>query len=129
MSKMPLKENAGVHGKPPVQRFKPGTIKRLLSYMTEYRIQLIFVVVCILLSAVATASTSLFLQILIDKCIVPLLGQAHPVFTELIKAISVMGLIYAVGILSTLFYNRAMVVIAQETHARGLRGDGADGTC
>ncbi|NNJ31108.1 ABC transporter ATP-binding protein [Lacrimispora defluvii] len=115
MSKMPLKENAGAHGKPSIQRFKPGTIKRLFSYMTEYRIQLIFVVVCILLSAVAAAATSVFLQILIDECIVPLLGQTHPVFTELIKATCVMGLIYVVGVLSTLFYNRAMVVIAQGT--------------
>lgn len=115
MSKMSLKENAGAHGQPPIQRFKPGTIKRLFSYMSEYRIQLIFVVVCILLSAVATAATSVFLQILIDDCILPLLGQAHPVFTELIKAISVMGLIYVVGVLSTLLYNRAMVVIAQGT--------------
>ena len=115
MNKIPLKENAGANGKPPTQRFKPGTIKRLLSYMTEYRIQLVLVVICILLSAVANAATSLFLQKLIDKCILPLLGQANPVFTELIKAISIMGVIYLVGVLSTLFYNRAMVVIAQGT--------------
>ncbi len=45
----------------------------------------------------------------------PLLGQTHPVFTELFKAILLMGLIYIVGVLSTLFYNRTMVVIGQGT--------------
>ena len=115
MRKMPLKENAGEHGGPAVQRFKPGTVKRLFSYMAEYKIQLIFVVVCILLSAAANASTALFLQVLIDNYIVPLLGQTHPVFTKLSEAILLMALIYAVGLLSTLFFNRIMVVIGQGT--------------
>ncbi len=100
---------------PHQQRFKPGTLKRLLSYMTEYRLQLILVAVCILLSAAASASTSLFLQILIDRCILPYIGQSNPVLTELIKVISLMAVVYTVGILSALFYNRTMVVIAQGT--------------
>lgn len=102
-------------GKPPMQRFKPGTIKRLLSYMAVYKIQLIFVVVCILLSAAAGAASSLFLQTLVDKYIVPLLGQTHPVFTGLLKMILLMGLVYSIGVLSTLFYNRTMVIIEQGT--------------
>lgn len=96
-------------------RFKPGTIKRLLSYMTEYRIQLGFVVVCIILSAAAMAASSLFLKTLIDTYITPLLGQTNPVFTDLLRAVLLMGGIYLVGVLSTLFYNRSMVVIAQGT--------------
>ena len=115
MIKNPSKEGTGKNTQPPEQRFKPGTIKRLLSYMTEYRLQLILVAICILLSAVVSASTSLFLQVLIDQCIIPLLGEANPVYTELIKLISVMAVVYGVGILSTLFYNRTMVVIAQGT--------------
>jgi len=101
--------------KTPAQRFKPGTIKRLFSYIAEYKIRLIFVVVCILLSAAASAASALFLQTLIDKYIVPLLGQAHPVFTGLLKAIAVIGAIYLVGVVSTLIYNRVMVVVEQGT--------------
>ncbi|HZK41901.1 MAG TPA: ABC transporter ATP-binding protein [Clostridia bacterium] len=97
------------------QRFKPGTIKRLLSYMTEYRFQLILVAFCILLSAAVSASTSLFLQILIDRYILPLIGQTNPLLTDLVRVIFLMGVIYVVGILATLFYNRTMVVIAQGT--------------
>ena len=117
MNKMPPKENAQnlPKGKPPIQRFKPGTLKRLFSYIAEYRVQLIFVVICILLSAAANAASALFLQPLIDKYIVPLVGQTHPVFTNLLRAILMMAIIYLIGILSTLFYNRVMVTIEQGT--------------
>ena len=100
---------------PTTRRFKPGTIKRLLAYMAEYKIQLIIVIVCILLSAAASAASSLFLKTLIDDYIVPLLGQEHPVYTELFHAILLIGSIYLIGILSTLFYNRTMVIIEQGT--------------
>lgn len=102
-------------GHPPLRRFKPGTIKRLLAYMTEYRVQLVLVAICILLSAAASASTSLFLRVLIDDSILPLIGEANPVFTELLKVVSVMAVVYITGVLATLFYNRTMVVIAQGT--------------
>ncbi len=101
--------------KPPVRRFKPGTVRRLFSYMAEYRVQMIFVVVCILISAAANAAVSLFLQVLIDRYIIPLLGQAHPVFTGLLRAVALMGLLYLTGVVATLFYNRMMVVIEQGT--------------
>ena len=120
MNKMPPKGNQNEYGKAPqgkapYRRFKPGTIKRLFSYMASYRIQLIFVVVCILISSGASAASALFLQTLIDKYIVPMLGQTHPVFTGLFRAILTMALIYIVGVLSTLLYNRTMVVIEQGT--------------
>jgi ATP-binding cassette subfamily B protein len=83
--------------------------------MAEYKMQLIFVVICILLSAGTSAASALFLQVLIDRYIVPMLGQAHPVFSGLLKAVLFMGAIYIVGVLATLFYNRAMVVIEQGT--------------
>ena len=73
----------------------------------------IFVLICILLSAVANVAGSMFIGTLIDDYITPLLGSTNPVFTGLLKAICVMGIVYLVGILATLFYNRTMVSIAQ----------------
>ncbi len=102
-------------GMPPKADFNPKTLKRIFSYMKEYKIQLIFVVICILLSAVASAASSLFLQKLIDNYISPLLTESQPVFNGLIKALVLIGIIYAVGVLSTLFYNRIMVTVAQGT--------------
>ncbi len=56
-----------------------------------------------------------FLQLLIDDYIMPLLGAATPVFSGLVKALAVIGVIYIIGILSSLFYSRIMVTIAQGT--------------
>ena len=67
-------------------KFQKGTIKRLLSYVAEYKFRLIFVVICILVSSVASVASSLFIQTLIDEHILPLLLEANPVFGGLAKA-------------------------------------------
>ena len=100
---------------PEKTQFDWKTLKRLLSYMRQYRSTMILVTVCILLSAVASAASSMFLQTLIDDYIVPLVGQSQPVFTGLIRALLTIGGVYLVGILATWIYNRAMVTIAQGT--------------
>lgn len=102
-------------GMMPKAQFDIKTLLRLLSYMKDYKGQLIFVVICILLSAVASAASSLFLQSLIDDYITPLLGTSAPVFTGLLKALVVIGVIYLIGVFSSLFYGRVMVTIAQGT--------------
>ncbi len=100
------------------RRFKPGTIGRLFSYLSAYKLQLFFVVFCILLSAAVSAASSLFLQILIDRYITPLLGKAHPVFTGLFQALTLMGVLYLSGVLATWGYNRLMVNVEQGTLKR-----------
>ena len=97
------------------QQFDTKTLRRLLSYMKDYKGQLIFVVVCILLSAIASAASALFLQSLIDDYIAPLLTSSAPVFTQLLNVLVVIGAVYLIGVLATLFYNRVMVTIAQGT--------------
>lgn len=96
-------------------QFDKTALRRLFSYMKEYKGQLFFVVICILLSAVASAASSVFLQTLIDDYIVPLLGTDHPVFDGLIKALITIGIIYMIGVISSLLYSRAMVTVAQGT--------------
>lgn len=89
------------------------TIKRLLSYLKRYKLQIVFVVICIIISAATGVISSLFIQSLIDDYIAPLLLQAEPDFSGLIKAITTMAFLYIAGVCATLFYNRVMVVIAQ----------------
>lgn len=60
----------------------------------------------------------MFLEVLIDDCITPLLGSVNPVFSELLKVIGVMAIIYLTSRLASLAYNRLMVVIAQGTMKR-----------
>ncbi len=89
------------------------TIKRLMSYVNQYKVRFAFVLICIIVSSLASVSSSLFLQTLIDDYIGPLLLEAVPNYGGLLKAILSMAVIYIIGICATLFYNRTMVVIAQ----------------
>ncbi len=104
--------------KAPARRFKPGTVRRLLSYMSEYRLRLAAVLMCILLSAASGASTSIFLRSLIDEIITPLLGQARPSYAALYRMLLLMAAVYAVGVLAALCYNRMMVTVGQGTLKR-----------
>ena len=88
--------------------------RRLLSYLGgRHKAALAVVLVCILFSAVAGVAGSLFLEILIDDYISPLLAVANPSFGGLLRAILTMAAIYLAGVLSTYLYNRLMVVVAQ----------------
>ena len=90
------------------------TLGRLLYYIRDgYAVQFGVVLVCILISAVVNVAGSMFLRVLIDDYIAPLLLEAAPVFTGLIHAILLMGLIYLTGIVSTFLYNWLMVAISQ----------------
>lgn len=93
---------------------KSHTVRRLLSYVGRgYLIRFFLVLVCILVSAVASVAGSIFLGALIDNYITPLLAMEHPVFTGLLHALLLMACLYVVGALCALAYNRLMVTISQ----------------
>ena len=89
------------------------TIIRLLSYLKDYKLLGVLVVICIIISTLAGVAAAAALGILIDDLITPLIGAEHPVYTELIKAICIMAVIFVAGMISSLAYNRMMVTIAQ----------------
>ena len=93
---------------------KGGTAKRLLSYVLKgYKFRFFLVLVCILVSAAASVSASLFLGSLIDDYIAPLLLTDQPVISGLLHTLILMGCLYLAGALCTLAYNRIMVTISQ----------------
>lgn len=98
----------------------PGkTIGRILSYISgANRVRFVVVLLCILLGALTNVAGSLFLEVLIDDYIGPLLGSPNPVFTGLLRAVCTMGLIYLVGVASTFLYNWLMVTISQDVLKR-----------
>ena len=98
---------------PQNRKVSKDTIKRLLGYLSAYKLQLVLVTICILLSAVASVVSSLFLRTLIDDYIAPLLLQAVPDFSGLFRVMMQMAMIFLVGIVATFLYNRIMVVAAQ----------------
>lgn len=91
-------------------------IPRLLSYII-LRHKLIFgiVVICILISSCTVVASSMFLEILIDNYIEPLLLENTPVFSGLLHTVLFMAVVYIIGVFSTLAYNRLMVKISQGT--------------
>lgn len=89
------------------------TIRRLMSYVGKYKTQFTVVIICIILSAFANVRGSLFIQTVIDDYIVPMLSSGNNDFSPLLSAVIRMGIIYAVGITSSLLYNRIMVGISQ----------------
>ena len=90
-----------------------NTIKRLLQYIFHYKLRFFLVLLCIVISALASVASSLYIQTLIDDYITPLLLESNPVFDALLKSIIIMACIYVTGIICTLLYNRIMVSIAQ----------------
>lgn len=89
------------------------TFLRLLRYMKHYWLQMILVLICILVSAVAGVLGSLFIETLIDDYITPMLLQGSTDFSKLALALMRMGIIYGAGVVGTLAYNRMMVNVAQ----------------
>ena len=110
-----MRKNPSKRPETPQRHLDWQTLKRLLSYMKVYRGRLIAVTVCILFSAIASAASSMFLLTLIDDYITPLLGTANPVFTGLVRALGAIAVVYLIGTVSNLLYNRLMVTIAQGT--------------
>ncbi|MGH0052924.1 MAG: ABC transporter ATP-binding protein [Sphaerochaetaceae bacterium] len=98
-------------------KFDWPTLKRLFTYIfVPYKLRFLVVLCCILVSAIASVAGSLFLRILIDNYIVPLTQSPETAsFSALIRALMVMGAIYAAGVIATFLYNRLMITIAQGT--------------
>ncbi len=101
----------------------PGKIlKRVLGYVFKYyKAHCLFVMIFIVISALTSVMSSLFLKELIDRYIVPIMA-GEEVFTSLLEALCVMAVIYLCGALSTWAYNRIMVNVTQGT-LRNVRKD------
>jgi len=90
-----------------------GTMKRLLSYASEYRLRLFFVILCAVGNTVASVMSSSFIRTLIDDYIAPLLLEAVPDFSGLAMALVRMACIYFVGMTCGFLSNRLMIVVSQ----------------
>lgn len=90
------------------------TALRLMGYVAStYKLQFFFVLVSIIISAMAGMAGPLFLLYLIDDFITPLVGQENPDFTGLVHMVIFFGGIYAIGVVCTYVFNRLMVNIGQ----------------
>ena len=100
--------------KPSLNKNTLKTAKRLLGYVTKTdKVQFIIVLICILVSSIATISVSLSLKFLLDDYIIPLIGQKSPDYTELYQALGILACIFLSGVIASFIYTRLMVVIGQ----------------
>ncbi len=99
--------------KPSLKSIDTKVLKRLLGYIMHYRTLAVIVVCAIVLSSATGVASSLFLGRLIDDYITPLLHEPSPEYSGLIRALIVMALIYLIGIVSSLTYNRLGAIMGQ----------------
>lgn len=102
----------------------PGKILgRILRYtFKNYKIHMIIVFICIIVSVLANVQGTLFIQSLIDDYITPLMNTSSPDFTPLLFAIARVAGFYLLGAASTFAYSKLMVYVTQGT-MRNLRID------
>lgn len=96
--------------------YKSNGMKKIFQLLfSEYKWHLLFVLLGILGSALATVKGTLFLQTLIDDYITPLISSDSPDFAPLIHALLTMAGIYGIGLICSFAYNRIMVNVGQGT--------------
>jgi len=90
------------------------TLKRLLAYMLDYKLQLAVVFVTLILSSLAGVAGTYFLKPIIND-LTRFVGQRSPDLSSFIRTLFIMGIIYAVGTLSSFVYNRIMLNVSTGT--------------
>ncbi|MEG2176187.1 MAG: ABC transporter ATP-binding protein [Oscillibacter sp.] len=92
------------------------TLGQLMHYLGRYKILLVVVALCLVVSAACSVGGSYLLKPIINDYILP--GD----FSGLAKMLVVMGGVYGLGALMSFAYARIMVHVSQETVA-AIRGD------
>ncbi|WP_019132251.1 ABC transporter ATP-binding protein [Peptoniphilus obesi] len=89
-------------------------LKKIMSlFFKESKFKFIFIVFLVLFSGFVGILPSIFLKILIDEYIIPMMQMANPSFAPLFKLLSIFGLIYFAGVSATFIYSRMMINISE----------------
>ena len=98
-------------------------ISRVIRYMLHYyKIPFLFVILCILITAIATVVGATFPQTLVDDYITPMLKNGSNDFSGLAADLFRLACIMGIGVITAFTYNRIMVNVSQGT-MRNLRDD------
>ncbi len=83
--------------------------------LKRYRGRIVIVIICIFIGVLSSVQGTLFLRTLIDGYILPMLQNNSRDFSPLLKAMTRVALIYALGIAAGYIHQRLMVEISQGT--------------
>lgn len=87
---------------------------RLIKYISKhFKKLLIIIIISIIISSICHVYGQLFLQVLIDDYLTPLLKDSNPVFTPLLKAVGWMSFVYLIGVIATFIYSHLTVYVSQ----------------
>lgn len=101
-------------GKPKNTR---ATIRRLFSYLNEYRFSMAIALVCVVGGTLAQLAGSYMLRPLINQYIAPLDGSRGST-AGLLRGIAVMGFVLALGVIANYVQTRIMLSVAQNALQR-----------
>lgn len=111
---MPPMRRGGAKSKNPML-----TLKHIFSYVLKnYKFSCLVVVIGIIVSAITTLCSTLFIRTLIDDYIKPLTEQAVPDYAPLAQGLITLASVLLVGIIAAYGYNRIMVNVSQGTLKR-----------
>ena len=91
------------------------TIKRLFSYLGGYKFLFLLVFLCIIVSSGAQIAGNYMLRPVLNKYIIPLIGQQNPNLAEFLGLLLVMLFIYVIGVIAQYANNRIMLNISTGT--------------
>ena len=98
-------------------------ISRVIRYMLHYyKFPFLLVIICILITAIATVVGATFPQTLVDDYITPMLETGSDDFSGLASQLVRLACIMGIGVITAFSYNRIMVNVSQGT-MRNLRDD------
>ena len=98
-------------GRPPMNK---GVLKRIFKLLfADYRPQLITVMICIVLSAIGSTVSSIFMTTLIGHIERGVELGWSAVKADILTLIAIMCTIYVIGIIATFVYTRVMAIVTQ----------------
>ena len=92
-----------------------GTVRRLLTYMSEYKVKLVVVAVCVVVSALVSSVGTYLLRPIINDYIVPFIGMKDVDLSGFIHFLVFLALMYVSGALCSYVSSRLMMTVSTGT--------------
>ena len=100
-----------------------GTIVRTLKYLAEGNaLKLVITGVCIVLSSLTGVISSYFFTPIINDYVVPFIGQENPDLSGFVRMLSIMGIVYACGVIAS-YTNKKLISVLSTGMLDRLRTD------
>ena len=111
--------NSLAMGKASMKSVKKGTFSRIIKYVLKYyKVHMVVVALCLLVSTIASVRGTMFMQTLFDDYIEPVLKAKSTDLSGLVGAIRTIAIFYAVGVIATYAQSKIMIYVTQGTLMR-----------